>query len=148
VNKELWMVIIPPVSWLLFALGGTQISDTTKGQKWIRRFALPAFWGLCVASTGAYLQAALVCGLGIGILCLGYGDGKSWLYRAGVGCLYGCISLPLGVSWWNLATAVVFIVYFLLSNWKYTASEFTWKICEGTYGLMIGITIAYLLMGA
>ena len=47
-NKELWLVVIPALCWFLGALGGTQISDTIKGQKWLRRFLMPAILGLAV----------------------------------------------------------------------------------------------------
>jgi hypothetical protein len=151
-NKELWMVLVPAVSWFLFALGGTQISDKIKGQKWLRRYLLPAFWLSCVIINYGLgwvwiVRAIAVFGLGVGFLIMGYGDGKSWLYRFMVGCLYGLISLPIGVSMWNAVVPAMFFVYFFLSNFKYTAKMFTWKVCEGTFGLFIGISIAYLLMG-
>ena len=152
INPELWMVGIPPVSWGLFALGGTQISPTIKGMKWIRRFILPIVLGVCVwlgLGNGwlNIVRACAVAGLGIGFLSMGYGNGKTWLYRFMVGCLYGCISLPLGISWWNLACPIVFITFFVLSNVPVVAKIFTWKICEGMFGLSIGVSIAYLLMG-
>ena len=60
---------------------------------------------------------------------------------------YGLISIPLGISWWNPITALGFLSLFLLSNTKATANTFTWKVCEGTFGALVGIQIAYLLAG-
>lgn len=146
-NSELYMVFIPPISAMLFALGGTQISTKIKGQKWIRRFVLPVFFGVSVLLAGfSWLQAAGVCGLSIGCFCLGYGSGKTWTYRFMVGCSYALITLPIGFSFWNLMTPMVFIVFFILSNWDYSSDEFPWKLCELMFGLSCGIQLAYLLM--
>lgn len=146
-NKELYMVFLPALSWILFALGGTQITPKLGGFKWLRRFVLPAVYFLFVLLAGFSLWSA--CGvtiLAIACFCLGYGNGKSWFYRFLVGCAYACISIPIGFGFWNIMTATIFIVFFALSNWDYSAEEFTWKICEGFYGLFIGIQIAFLLM--
>jgi len=88
----------------------------------------------------------IVTGLAIGFFCMGYGDGKSWLYRLMIGCLYGCISIPIGFGLWNIFTALGFFLFFVASNWDYTKEEFTWSLCSGFYGLLIGITIALPLM--
>lgn len=147
-NKELWLVIVPAYSWLLFALGGTQISDTIPGKKWLRRFVLTALWGLCTFFAGfSYYQAIAVFALGCLMTHLGYGSKTSWKMRLLVFAGYGLISAPIGISYWNLITAVVCSLMFLLSNTKLTALVFVWKICEGAFGCLIGIQIAYKLSG-
>jgi hypothetical protein len=148
-NKELIMVTLPAISWFLFALGGTRIAEdnSIQGQKWIRRFLLPAVYSLYCFFLVDWLKASMVTAIAIPTFCLGYGIGKSYLYRFLVGCGYALISLPLGISWWNLVTAVGFIVVFKLANTQLTRKMFIWKICEGIFGLTIGIQLSYSLMG-
>jgi len=145
-NKELWLVIIPAVSWLLFSLGGTQISSTIPGKKWIRRYILPAFYLLCCLAATTVFKSVVVALLAVGAFSLGYGQSKPYWYKFLVGCGYGMISLPIGYSWWNLIIPVGFISIFALSNWKPTAKVFVWKICEGSFGLLVGISLAYVLI--
>lgn len=146
-NKELWLVILPGLSWILGSLGGTEISPTIKGQKWIPRFLLPSCYGLSLfAASFMWWQYLLVTSLAIGVFCLGYGSSKSWQMRCLVALAFGCISLPIGFSFWNIATTVTFISVFMLSNWASTAKSWTWKICEGFIFCMVGIQIAYLMM--
>ena len=147
-NKELWIVIIPAFSWLLFALGGTQISDKIEGKKWLRRFVLPFLWGLCVFFGGfSWYQAVGVAILGCLMLHLGYGSKTSWKMRLLVFAGYGLISGPIGLSWWNPITSVACVLMFLLSNTPLTSATMVWKIWEGTGGCIIGIQIAYLISG-
>jgi hypothetical protein len=147
-NKELWLVIIPTFSWFLFALGGTQISNTIGGKKWLRRFVLPFLWGICVFLGGfALWQALSVAILGCGMLHLGYGSKTPWGLKIAVFCGYGLISAPLGLSWWNLITTLGCVTMFLLSNTPLTSAIMIWKICEGAFGALIGISISFLMAG-
>lgn len=147
-NSELWMVIVPAIGWALFALGGTQISSTIKGQKWIRRFVLPFLFALCVGLAGvAIWKAVLVAILAIGFFHLGYGDRSSWPMRLVIFSGYGIVSAPIGLSFWNIFTALGCFVMMFLSRTKLTANIFVWKICEGAFGALIGISISYLLAG-
>jgi hypothetical protein len=147
-NKELLMVLVPALSWLLFALGGTEISKKIKGQKWIRRFVLPIVYLVAGIIAGVKLgQAIGVAVLACGAFHLGYGERKDWIDRIGVGLAYGLIGIPIGISVWNLITVLGFLVLFKLSNTKLTANMFVWKIVEGMIGLLIGIEVAYSLMG-
>lgn len=146
-NKELFMVFVPGISWILFALGGTQISDKTPGWKGWRRFILPAVYlGVAILAKCFWWQAAVITGIAIVIYSLPYGTKISWSIKTVVGLGYGIISLPIGISWWNLFTAVGFIMLFALSNTKLTAKIFIWKICEGFFGLLVGIQVVYKLM--
>lgn len=147
-NKELWIVLIPAFSWLLFALGGTQISDKIEGKKWLRRFVLPFLWGICVFLGGfAWFQVLSVAILGCLMLHLGYGSKMSWGLRIATFCGYGLISALIGLSWWNLITAIGCIIMFILSNTPLTSATFVWKICEGIFGILIGIQLSYLMAG-
>jgi hypothetical protein len=146
-NPELYMVFLPAIGWLLFALGGTKISDTIPGKKWLRRWIMPLVFGVTVytASTGAKaLEVAATLAV---VLILGYGDNSPWWKKVLVGCAYGCVSWALGFSWWNVITAAGFIFLFVLSNWKKTAQIWVWKICEGSIGALLGIQVAYKLIG-
>ncbi|MFA5100361.1 MAG: hypothetical protein WC547_05725 [Candidatus Omnitrophota bacterium] len=145
-NKELFMVFVPGISWILFSLGGAQISDKTPGWKGWRRFILPAVYLAAVIMVFQWWQAALVTGTAVAVYTFPYGDRTSWPLKALVGLGYGLISLPIGLSWWNVITAIGFIALFALSNTKITAKTFTWKICEGLFGLLVGIQVAYRLM--
>ena len=81
------------------------------------------------------------------IFSLGYGSTTPWWEKALIGCAYALIGVAIGISWWNLVTAFAFITLFFLSNTKLIAKMFTWKICEGFFGLFVGIQLAYVLMG-
>ena len=147
-NKELWIVLVPALSWLLFALGGTQISDKIEGKKWLRRFVLPFLWGLCVFFGGFFwYQAVGVAILGCLMLHLGYGSKTSWKMRLLVFAGYGLISAPIGLSWWNPITSIACAVMFLLSNTPLTSATMVWKCAEGSMGALIGITISFALAG-
>ena len=146
-NLELLMVGIPGISWILFALGGTQISSTIPGQKWIRRWILPLiYFAICLFFV-PWWQAALASLPAIGFFSLGYGDSTPWWLKIMVGCSYSLIGIVIGVSWWNLVTAIMFSILFLLSNSKWSEKMLVWKICEGFFGLFVGIQLAYTLMG-
>jgi len=146
-NRELFMVFIPGISFILFALGGTQISNTISGWKGWRRIVLPIIYviSLLIALNAPY-RAFYVGLIAWGAFSLGYGNGKTWLYRFMVGCTYALISIPIGFSMWNIVTVVGFITLFILSNTPLTSKYFVWKICEGGFGLLCGIQIAYLLL--
>lgn len=147
-NKEMFMVLLPGLSAILFALGGTQISDTIKGQKWTRRFALPLMYlAFCLWAGITLWQSSLVAVLAIISFSLGYGDSKPYWCKGVVAIAYGLISSPIGISWLNLATVAGFMILFWLSNLKYTANIIVWKVWEVSIGFLVGIEIAYLLMG-
>ena len=147
-NPELYLVVLPALCGLLGSLGGTQISDTIKGQKWLRRFLMPAILGLAVLIAGfAWFQALGVTILGIVALSMGYGDRASWGKKLAIFALYGCISLPIGCSAWNIITFVTTALMFLLSNLRLTAATVVWKIVEGCFSALIGIQVAFLLAG-
>ena len=146
-NAELFMVFVPAISWMLFALGGTQISNEIPGWKGWRRFILPTVYLIaCLIGGIAWWQALLVSVIAGAGYSLGYGESKTWWQRALVGLAYALITVPVGLSIWNAFTAIAFITLFWLSNTKLTANIFIWKVCEGFFGLFCGIQLAYTLM--
>jgi hypothetical protein len=159
-SPELYMVFLAPICALLFALGGTQISTTIKGQKWLRRFVLPAILGLAVGFAITWWQGLLVGCLACASLHQGYGDRASWLKRTLIFLSYGLISLPIGWSLWNIFTPIIAMSLFVLCNLKvdirdYDPSHihlkfgdvFVWKFFELSMGFLIGFQVAYILAG-
>jgi hypothetical protein len=147
-NKELWMVGIPAVGWLLFALGGTKISDSMGGKKWLRRFVLTFILGVCVFFAGfQWWQGLAVFAISCLFFHLGYGDKAKWPMKCLIFSGYGLISAPIGLSWWNLITAVGCVLMMLFSNIPGLSKTFVWKIVEGFFGAVIGVQIAFLLSG-
>lgn len=75
---------------------------------------------------------------------LGYGDGRSWLIRAFIGCLYALPLVFIGLNPWMALIPVVFFSLFWLSNKSgFFANTVVWKIVEYLTGLMIGVAVAY-----
>ena len=147
-NNELLMVFLPGISWILFALGGTQISKKIQGWKGWRRFILPFVYGIfCTITNIIWWKVMLVMALAGIVFSLPYGHKVSWKIKSLVALGYGVISLPVGFSIWNIFTVVGFLSLFKLSNMKLTSNIFIWKICEGLFGLLVGIQLAYVLMG-
>ena len=143
-NPELMQVFIPGVSAILFSLGGTQISQKIPGQKWVRRFLLPSFFLLMTLFAGfSWWQALLVFGISCGSFCLGYGDRTPWWLKCLVFLSYGMISLPVGISWWNLILVVLTPLLMILSRWKVTGKTFVWAIVCGIWGFLIGISLSF-----
>lgn len=144
-NKELFIVVIPVLSGFLFSLGGTEITEKIKGQKWIRRFVLP--FAIMFPSSliiFSWWQSLIVAIIACIVFHLGYGDRASWIKKFFIFAGYGLISLPIGLSWWNLFTAAGCFILMLLSQ-KVMPKTFTWKICELSFGVLIGIQVSYIL---
>lgn len=146
-NKELFMVFLPPIAGLLGALGGTQISSKIPGWKGWRRIILPIVFFISVILVASWWQALLVAAIAGASFSLGYGHKKTWLERSFTFLAYGLISIPIGISFWNLFTVFTCIVLFVLSNNKIFAKTFVWKICELLMFMICGIQLAYILMG-
>ncbi len=146
-NKELFLVFVPGISWILFALGGTQISDKVSGWKGWRRFILPFVYLIAVWLGASWWQGLIAAAIAGVAYSLPYGSKTPYKMKWLVGCAYALISAPVGLSWWNLFTAIGFITLFILSNAKLTAKIFVWKIAEGFFGLLVGLEVAYLLAG-
>ena len=149
-NPELWMVFLPAVSWLLFALGVTQISDTIHGKKWTRRFVLPFIFAVSAGIAVSWWQGLLVGCIACAMFHQGYGIKSSWLKKALVFIGYGLISAPIGLSLWNLVIPLWCSFAFWASNTSmgsplWLAKMFVWKWWEGSVALLIGFSVSYLL---
>ena len=138
-DKELIYIFLPSICWILFSLGGYKY-------KFFRRFLLPftIFVFCLIRNIPLYKTLSSTLFL-IGALHLGYGETKPYWYKFLVGISYATAISPLGLSFWNFIIPFVFIILFVLSNLKISEKTFTWKICEGFYGLFIGIAVAYVI---
>ena len=147
-NPQLWMVFLPGISAILFALGGTQISTTIKGQKWIRRFVLPTILGLSVGFAISWWQGLLVGLLSCFMFHLGYGSGASgWWERAAIFLGYSIISVPIGLSFWNIPIFFWCLGGMAISQSKWGRSTLVWKVWESGGGYLVGQSIAFILAG-
>ena len=142
-NPELMMVFIPGISAILFSFGGTQISQTLKGQKWVRRFLLPSFFLLMTLIAGfEWWQGLLVFLISCVSFHLGYGDRTPWWMKILVFLSYGLISLPVGISFWNLILVLLAPILMILSRSR-LGGIVVWKIVEASWGFLIGISLAF-----
>lgn len=147
-NKELLMVFVPGLSWILFALGGTEINPSIGGIKPFRSVGLPILFGVAALTVVVWWQALLTAVTTFGILSLSsYGSKYGWGRRTLTIVAFGLIGVTLGLSFWNLFFMLWFFTLYLLSNFKPTASTFIWKIVEGSVGAFIGVQVTYSLMG-
>lgn len=138
-DKELLGIAAITLSPLLYMLGGYH-------WKWMRRFLLPAVLGAILLLTGAIWWEVLIFAIAQAItFTLPYGERTPYWLKALVGCSFALPSLILGLTIWQAAIPIIFITTFILSNYKKTAKEFPWKICEGITGFLIGIIVARLM---
>lgn len=159
-NVELWYILIFVLSGGLWAFGGTEISKTVEGQKWIRRFLLPVALGLCLkfGLDVATWKVASFSLLSMASFSMGYGDRSPWwkfkgrhdtesgqwiwwwYYPKWVTAI--CIYLPtvfIGLSWWLVIAPIVFLLTFWLS--RHDRKSFRWKIVEFIHGSMVGLCL-------
>ena len=130
--KEFLYIGMMTAGVLLFALGGT-------GFKWARRFVFPGVMAVLLYFHGGVFPLMILssCLLLAFILCMGYGESKTWLYRGLVFASYALPSLLIGWSYWAGILVVGTIGMFALSNFKPTEISFPWKLVEGGYGFLI-----------
>lgn len=118
----------------LFAFGGT-------GYKLARRLGIPLFLAFIALLSHVLWWKAMLMGLTLfGALTMPYGERTPYWMKFVTFSLYGASFLWIGTTWWMVITPVICISLFALSNWKYTASIFFWKMCEFLMGTFIGIT--------
>lgn len=139
-NTELVYIAIMMSGGALFALGGT--GKWFLASKAWRRFGVPIAFqiALLALKVNPIVSSAVALTL-CAVLHLGYGESKSWGYKALVGCSYAIPSLFIGLTYWQILAPVIFLVLFALSNWKWTAKDFFWKACEFSYGFLIALTV-------
>ena len=138
-NREYLMIASMGLGGILFAIGGT-------GFKPARRFILPVALGVIALLGGIIWWKTIILCLGLIIaFCLPYGSKTPWWLRCIVACTFVLPTLILGFTIWQIITPVAFIGMFLLSNWKFSANEFAWKIVEFLTGALVGVTVAQLI---
>ena len=139
-SAEVLWIICPPTGWALWSWGGT-------GFKPARRFILPLVLGLLLLAYGISWLRCLLTAISLIIAySLGYGEGKSWIYRALVGMSYGASLLWIRFAWWPpILTAMCFVGLMWLSR---RFQKITWKFCEGTNGLLHGVLAVWLATAA
>ena len=122
----------------LWALGGTIWTG-------LRRYVLPVVLFLLLFWSGVVWWRGL---LTVSLLCavthLGYGKTVPYWRKFLVGCSYSLPSLVIGFTWWVILIPITFEVTFWLSNWRPTAKDFVWKVCE----YLVGTVIVCSLIGA
>jgi uncharacterized integral membrane protein len=139
--NEWLMILCVTVSAALFASGGTDIPGIG-GQKWLRRYVLPAFLAFICVLSGVKWWVSLGYGLlMIPLLCAGYGDRAGYFKRVLIFVSYGLPSLLIGFSVWIIITPVLLTLLFIGSNTKQVASQFVWKMWELMAGVLIGMCL-------
>jgi len=145
-NPEIYIILCATIGALLFAGGGTQISKTIKGQKWLRRELLPVLWALLAFIAGIEWWRCL--GMAVcfdAVFRLPYGDRTpSWLKFI----VFMALPLPslwIGFNAWQLLSGGLCFLMWVLSNWKPTERIFEWVISCLLIGAFLGITVGQLI---
>jgi hypothetical protein len=143
-----WYFIAIIALWtILFPAGGTELPATKKGYKALRRYVAPALTVPLLLLLGiAWWRVAVACSLLCGFMHLGYGNGKSWWYRAVIGVLYALPSLVIGFTWWAVILPIGFIGLFVASNLDKGEKDFPWVLVCAMYGAMIAATLCGAVM--
>lgn len=144
---ELWLILLPPIGWLFWTLGGW---DWVIGEgqqfrygKVFRRILLPA--AISLAHWVAGMSGWRCFGAGVlmstVIWIAGYGEDsklRKWLGIPGAWILYGCAlsltTLPYRHSLWNIWIMAAFPILTALSQ---SRAELRWKLVEGFTGLLL-----------
>jgi hypothetical protein len=141
-NPEIWHILIIGLSGILFALGGTWITDKIDGQKWIRRYLLPVTIGLILLILNIDWWRCLGLSLlSIGAFSLGYGDKADWWKWEGsrypkwfTACMIPLPTLFIGFSPLIFAYPLFFLGMFYIGKWN-------WKIAEFAFGAGFGACV-------
>lgn len=131
-SPEPAIILLPALGWTLWSAGGTW-------HKGWRRYGYPLAIVICLSWLDVrVVWTALTTSA---VAHLGYGDGKSWLWRGVVGALLGATLLPLHASWVAIGlVAGVFLGTFILSR-RFNAVS--WKYCEGATGLVHALAVVW-----
>lgn len=143
--NEWLMILTMALGGILFAAGGTDIPKIG-GQKWLRRFILSIILGVVAYYCG--LETWRVIGMSIG-LCIAfhlpYGSKHSYLVKTLTACCFTAPTIFIGFDVWQAITPVAFLGMFWLSNNRFTARFFPWKVVEFLTGVYIAITVNQLI---
>ena len=138
--NEAAFIFIPALGALCWGIGGTWHKPT-------RRFIYPALAALLLGIWGAEWWSALLFGFAsAAVFSLGYGDGKSWLWRGVVGSLYGASIIPLG-PFGFLAPPFLLLVF---TGQMALSRKFNWwqhKAVEVSTGFVHGFMACFVASG-
>lgn len=145
-NPEIYVIISAALGLILFPLGGTQISETIPGKKWLRRELLPILWALFALVAGFEWWRCVGVAMAFDIVFrLPYGDDTPKWWRFFVFMIYPLPSLFLGFNIWQFFAGALCFGLWALSNWKPTAKAFEWVISCLLIGAVLGITVGQLI---
>ena len=155
--NETLMIIYMVLGGALFALGGgfrrtnratynnffeklfLQLTFGINWKGW-RRFILPLVtFGFLLLNKVDLGMACVSAALLVGVLTLGYGVRKTWVYRTCVAFSYSVPSLVLGLTLWQLILPLLFILMFIGSNYLFQ-KDIPWKTWEFLMGVLIAVT--------
>lgn len=145
-SGELYIIACAAIGALLWPLGGTEIPYFNRGFKLLRREVLPISWALLAYSAG--LETWRCVGLAVTfdiMFRLPYGDRTPLFLRPAVFFIMPVASVWIGFTGWQIISAIVCPLMWVLSNWKPTASLFNWVTACIVIGLVLGITVGDLV---
>jgi len=132
---ELLIILAMTVGGSLFALGGYKF-------KWLRRFLLPVILGGIALMAGFEVWRCIVyVVLLIGAMHLPYGEKTPWPIKALVFTAFIIPSLVFGWTYWQIASPVIILGLFKLSNTPFFANAVVHKVWEFINGCLIGIIL-------
>lgn len=144
-SGELYIILCVLVS-PLWALGGTEMPYFKTGFKWLRRFVLPAIWGMLTFFAGFEIWRCIAMAASFSVVfSLPYGDRTpKWLKFI----VFMALPLPtlwLGFNIWQVISGVLCFLMWALSNWKPTEKIFEWVVSCLLIGAFLGITVGKLI---
>lgn len=147
-NPELYQILCPAIGGILFALGGTDISQEIKGQKWVRRELFPLFLGIVAYFHNIiWWKCLLFVVLTDAIFRLPYGDKTPRFVKLLVFVTYPLPSLLFGFTWWLPICSAICVLCFFFSNWKPTEKLFPWALACTIIGFSVGAAVCMALKG-
>jgi len=134
-HEPVW-IVLPPLGWLFWTLGGTY-------WKPFRRLGYPLVLAIGLLILGVVWWRVLVTAVSTGIVAsLGYGEGKTWVWRILIGCWLGLTTWGIQGSWSIVGlVSGVFVLTFWLSR---RSNAWPWKLSEGLTGLTHAIGCVWL----
>lgn len=156
INPELWHIAIMGLSGILFAVGGSWITDKIPGQKWVRRILLPvalaAILNFALDVETWRCIAFLVSSFGA--LSLGYGDDHpfwSWKKLKAYPKWFTALMTPLPILFigWHPVIAIYPVFFMLVLAGAYRDAfkdrALPWKVFEFMAGCGFGACLVTVL---
>lgn len=140
-EQEIISIVMMGLGAILWPLGGFR-------WKGFRRIVLPIVSCVCLYLYPLSAWQSLASSLLLFIATtLPYGDRTPWIIPNKHGSklitalAYILPSLVIGLTWWQMITPVAFLTTFLLSNFRSTEKDFSWKLVEGLIGFCVTATL-------